>query len=204
VLTGQPVPEVQAALASDAELIAGSLRQPDCFAAIFDRHGDAILRFACARLGPDIGEEVTAETFLAAFGRRGAYDRSYADARPWLYGIAVRQIGKHRRAEARQRQLLASMPAELVAEDLGDRIADQVTAQQLRPRLVACLSGLPRRDRELLLLVAWAELSYADAATALGISVSAVRSRLNRIRVRVRKELGGRNPADVDEEISHG
>src|SRR6266851_3589483 len=117
---------------------------------------------------------------------------------------SVRQIGKHRRAEARQRQLLASMPAELVAEDLGDRIADQVTAQQLRPRLVACLSGLPRRDRELLLLVAWAELSYADAATALGISVSAVRSRLNRIRVRVRKELGGRNPADVDEEISHG
>ena len=146
MLTGQPVPEVQAALASDAELIAGSLRQPDCFAAIFDRHGDAILRFACARLGPDIGEEVTAETFLAAFGRRGAYDRSYADARPWLYGIAVRQIGKHRRAEARQRQLLASMPAELVAEDLGDRIADQVTAQQLRPRLVECLSGLPRRD----------------------------------------------------------
>jgi RNA polymerase sigma factor (sigma-70 family) len=74
-----------------------------------------------------------------------------------------------------------------------------VTAEHLRPRLAAVLCDLPRRDRELLLLIAWAELSYAQAAEALGISVAAVRSRLNRIRVRVRKALGGTNPASADE-----
>jgi RNA polymerase sigma factor (sigma-70 family) len=184
---------------SDAALIKGSLRDPGCFAAIFDRHGDAIMRYACARVGRDLAEDVTAETFLAAFGRRGHYDLSRADARPWLYGIAVRQIGKHRRADAMHRRMLAAVPAEPFTGDFGDRCAERVTAEQLRPRLAAVICGLPRRDRELLLLVAWAELSYAESAEALGMSVSAVRSRLNRVRVRVRKELGGSNPANGDE-----
>jgi RNA polymerase sigma-70 factor (ECF subfamily) len=45
------------------------------------------------------------------------------------------------------------------------------------------------RDRELLLLVAWAGLSYEESAAALGITVSAVKSRLNRIRARTRASL---------------
>jgi len=204
VIVERPVSPPRAGQLSDAVLIEGSLRDPGCFGAIFDRHADAILRFACARLGPDLGEEVTAETFLAAFGRRSNYDLSRADARPWLYGIAVRQIGKHRRAEARQRRMLESVPKELLTDDFGDRCAERVTAEQLRPRLTGVLNGLPRRDRELLLLIAWAELSYAESADALGVSVSAVRSRLHRIRARARKALGEANPANIDEETSHG
>jgi RNA polymerase sigma-70 factor (ECF subfamily) len=195
----RPAVQALAGQVTDAALIEGSLGDPGCFAAIFDRHADAILRYASARVGRDLAEDVTAETFLAAFGRRRYYDISRADARPWLYGIAVRQIGKHRRAEAMQQRMLAAFPTELFTRDFGDRSAEQMTAEQLAPRLAAVLCDLPRRDRELLLLIAWAELSYAQAAEALGISVSAVRSRLNRIRVRVRKALGGSNPANVDE-----
>ncbi len=199
VIVERPAAQATAGQVSDAALIEESLADPSCFAAIFDRHADAILRYACARVGSQVAEDVTAETFLAAFGRRGHYDISRADARPWLYGIAVRQIGKHRRAEAMQHRLLAAVPADLFTADFGDRSAERMTAEHLRPRLVAVISGLPRRDRELLLLIAWAELSYAQAAEALGISVAAVRSRLNRIRVRVRKALGGTNPASADE-----
>jgi RNA polymerase sigma-70 factor (ECF subfamily) len=198
---GQPGRE---RLASDAELIERSLREPDCFGVIFDRHAGEILRYAHARLGPDLADDVTGETFLAAFGRRDRYDRTRPDARPWLYGIAVRQIGRHRRAEARYRRMLRSVPAEPLAADIGDRCAERATADRLRPRLVAVLSGLPRRDRELLLLVAWAGLSYEESAHALGITVSAVRSRLNRIRARTRKALGGANPANFGQEASHG
>ncbi|MGH3227145.1 MAG: RNA polymerase sigma factor [Streptosporangiaceae bacterium] len=184
---------------SDGDLIERSLADPGWFAAIFDRHADEILRYAHARLGPDLAEDVVAETFLAAFARRGRYDTARADARPWLYGIAVRQIGRHRRAGARQLRLLRSIPAEPAGEDLGGRAADRVTAEQLRPRLAAVLSGLSRDDRELLLLIAWAGLSYAESAEAMGLTVSAVKSRLNRIRTRTRKALGGANPMGVDE-----
>ncbi len=147
---------------------------------------------------------MTAETFLAAFRRRDRYDTGRADARPWLYGIAIRLIGKHRRSEARYRRMLQAVPADGRDDDEGDRSADRVTAQQLRPRLTAVLDALPGRDRELLLLVAWAGLTYAEAAQALGLSESAVRSRLHRIRVKTRAALGGANPTQLTEEDDHG
>jgi RNA polymerase sigma-70 factor (ECF subfamily) len=151
-----------------------------------------------------LAEDITAETFLAAFRRRDHYDLAWADARPWLYGIAIRLIGKHRRAEGRYRRMLRTVPADGRNDDEGDRSADRVTAQQLRPRLVAVLDALPSRDRELLLLVAWAGLSYEEAARALDLTVSAVRSRLHRIRVKTRTALGGADPTELIEENDRG
>jgi RNA polymerase sigma factor (sigma-70 family) len=182
--------------ASDADVIRASIREPGRFGVIFERYADDILRYTSARLGGDLAEDVTAETFLAAFRGRGGYDLGRGNARPWLYGIAIRQIGKHRRAERRYRQALGRVEAETVTADFGDRSADRVTAQQLRPRLSAVLSGLPRQDRELLLLVAWADLTYEESADALGVTVSAVKSRLHRIRARTRQALGETSPAD--------
>jgi len=189
---------------SDADLIERSRQDPGCFATIFDRHADEILRYVHARLGPDLAEDVTAETFLDAFRHRDRYDTTRPDARPWLYGIAVRQIGKHRRGMSRQLKLLRSLPAEPPGENLDGRAAERVTAEALRPRLAAVLSGLSRDDRELLLLIAWAGLSYAEAAEAMGVTVSAVKSRLNRVRTRTRKALGGADPLHIDEETSNG
>jgi RNA polymerase sigma-70 factor, ECF subfamily len=193
-------PGADAREVTDAGIIELSLGESGRFGVIFERHAAEILRYAHARLGPDLAEDVLAETFLAAFRRRAHYDRSRADARPWLYGIAVRQIGRHRRAEQRGRRALARVPAETVTGDFGDRSAERVTAQMLRPRLAAVLSGLPRQDRELLLLIAWAGLTYEESARALGVPVSTVRSRLHRIRAKTRRALGGANPAHVTQE----
>jgi RNA polymerase sigma-70 factor (ECF subfamily) len=184
--------------ASDAELIVRSLTEPDLFTAVFDRHSAEILRYVYARLGRDLAEDVTAETFLAAFRCRAKYDGAWPDARPWLYGIAMRQISRHRRVEERRLRVLRSAPADGPTEDHSDRAAERVTAQRLGPRLAAALTALPRQDRELLLLVAWAELSYAEAATALGTTISAVKSRLHRIRVRMRHELGDEYPVNEE------
>ncbi|MEV4889556.1 sigma factor-like helix-turn-helix DNA-binding protein, partial [Nonomuraea sp. NPDC055795] len=51
----------------------------------------------------------------------------------------------------------------------------------------------------LLLLVAWADLTYEDAALALGVPVGTVRSRLHRLRVKVRRTLGGADPFAAEE-----
>ena len=186
--------------ASDADLIAASLAEPDQFTAVFDRHSGEILRYVYARLGPDLAEDVTAETFLAAFRCRNRYNGAWPDARPWLYGIAMRQISRHRRVEARRVRLLLSALPDGPAEDHSDRAAERVTAQGLGPRLAAAVAALPRQDRELLLLVAWAELSYAEAAAALSTTIGAVKARLHRIRVRMRAELGGDYPVNEENE----
>jgi RNA polymerase sigma factor (sigma-70 family) len=190
---------------TDAEVITLSQHDPSQFGVLFERHSVEILRYAHARLGPDLAEDVLAETFLAAFRRRAHYDGTRSDARPWLYGIAIREIGRHRRAEQRGRRALARIPAETATVDFDERSAERITAQQLRPCLVAVLSGLPRQDRELLLLIAWAGLTYEESAQALGVPVSTVRSRLHRIRAKTRQALGGANPSHVaQKETGHG
>ena len=75
MLTAQP-DRATPAEDTDALLIERSRRDPGCFAVIFDRHAEEILRYAHARLGPDLAEDVTAETFLAAFRHRDRYDTS--------------------------------------------------------------------------------------------------------------------------------
>lgn len=100
--------------------------------------------------------------------------------------------------------MLRTVPADGRNDDEGDRSADRVTAQQLRPRLETVLDALPRQDRELLLLVAWGGLSYEEAARALGLTVSTVRSRRHRIRVRTRTALGGADPTGLIEENDRG
>jgi RNA polymerase sigma-70 factor (ECF subfamily) len=79
-------------------------------------------------------------------------------------------------------------------------VAARVTAHAARAALGAALAGLPARDRDVLLLVAWGELSYEEVAAALGIPVGTVRSRLNRARRKVKDALGGVNPITAVEE----
>ncbi len=75
--------------AADAEVTERSWQAPEQFAVLFDRHALLIHRYAARRIGAEAAEDLVAETFLAAFGKRRGYDLSYTDARPWLYGIAT-------------------------------------------------------------------------------------------------------------------
>ena len=114
-----------------------------------------------------------AETFLAAFRRRDSYELARADARPWLHGIAANVIGKHRRSELRMLRAFARAGVDPIADGESDRDGDGVdtrlAAGAVRAELAAALAALPRRDREVLLLVAWAELTYDEVAVALSI-----------------------------------
>ncbi|WP_433254203.1 RNA polymerase sigma factor [Streptosporangium sp. CA-135522] len=173
----------------DAALIKESMADPDRFAGLFDRHADEIHRYAARRLDDvTTADDVTAETFLVAFRKRTRYDLTRADARPWLYGIASNLISGHRRAEIRRLRALAQQAPEPAA-GFEERSAERVTADQLRPVLAAALARLGSAERDLLLLVAWAELTYEEAAQALGIPIGTVRSRLSRTRTKIRRFL---------------
>jgi RNA polymerase sigma-70 factor (ECF subfamily) len=179
-------------------LIERSWDEPDTFAQLYDRHAAAIFRFAARRLGDQVAEDVVAETFLAAFRRRHRYDLTRADARPWLYGIAVNVIGKHRRSEVRMLRAFARTGTDPVADGDLDQIDDRLCAAGVGRELAAALAGLTGADRDVLLLIAWAELSYEEAAAALEIPIGTVRSRLSRARREVRAALGGRHPTSLE------
>ncbi|MFJ8633273.1 RNA polymerase sigma factor [Streptomyces sp. NPDC093568] len=182
-------------VANDAEVVAGSLEQPELFARLYDWYAPDIHRYAARRLGEAAADDITADTFLTAFRIRTRYDRTRSSARPWLYGIAANLIGKHRRAEVRALRALARTGHDPVAaswvEDTDSRVAAQGP-------LADALASLSAGDRHVLLLVAWADLTYQEVAEALDLPVGTVRSRLNRARRKVRTALGA-DPAFVSD-----
>lgn len=172
---------VQHAQRTDADVIVESRGDPAAFAAVFDRHYEAIHGFLRARVGETLADELASETFLRALRGVRRYDAVYPDARPWLYAIATNLIGSHRRAEGRRLRAYARMP-------LGD-VAPEAPGTALAPPLAAALADLPDADRDALLLVAWGELSYEEVARTLGVPVGTVRSRIHRARGRLRAAL---------------
>lgn len=87
------------------------------------------------------------------------------------------------------------------AESHADRVDNRVSAAAVQRELAAALAGLGAGDRDVLLLIAWADLSYDEVAAALEIPVGTVRSRLNRARRKTREALGGQDPTSLREEL---
>jgi RNA polymerase sigma factor (sigma-70 family) len=187
----------------DAAVIQRSIADPEAFAVLYDRHAAALHRYVARRLGEAVADDIVADTFLSAFRKRGRYEPGGArDARPWLYGFAANLIGKHARSEVRMLRAYARTGAdpvltrqETTAEDAFSRVEGAPADRELTQALAALAKG----DRDVLLMIAWADLSYAEVAAALGIPVGTVRSRLNRARTRIRAALRGDNPASLQE-----
>jgi RNA polymerase sigma-70 factor (ECF subfamily) len=173
---------------SDAEVMSASTVDPAAFAAIFDRHGAALLRYFSARVGYGEAEGLLAEAFRIAFERRASFDLTRSSALPWLYGIGANLLARHRRTEARRLQALARMRTEL-GVPAEDEVVSAIDAAALLPRVAEALTALPALDRETLLLYAWDGLGYEDIGRALSVPLGTVRSRINRARGRLREQL---------------
>jgi RNA polymerase sigma factor (sigma-70 family) len=178
----------------DGEVIGRSRSEPELFALLFRRHATGIGRYAARRLGPGPAEDIVAETFLVAFRQRERYDPARCDARPWLFGIAGNLIRRHYRDEVRQLRALARTGVDPVAESFTDRADARLAAGAASRAVAAAIADLDPDQRDVLLLITWGELTYDQAAEALGVPEGTVRSRMNRARTRLRAALGGVNP----------
>src|SRR6266498_5512656 len=166
--------------ADDAAVIEGSWQEPERFAVVFDRHAPHIHRYLARRVGRQIADDLVAETFLAAFGKRHQYDLSYSGATPWLYGIATNLVGQHRRDDAPVPDQAGRRPGPGHARSRRaggrqrDRAGNTQAAGRGAGRAISSRSGraCPDRLRE--------QLTYDKAARAIGVPVGTIRSRLNR------------------------
>jgi RNA polymerase sigma-70 factor (ECF subfamily) len=180
---------------SDADVIRASLTDPDAFVTLFERHFDSIQGYLARRAGSDAGSELASEVFVTAFAIRSRYDLARSDARPWLYGIAANLLHRLRRSETRRLRAYARSGIDPAW------VAD--SPERADPALAAALGALKPRDREPLLLFAWADLDYEQIAEALAIPLGTVRSRLNRARHQLRVALTD-DPVFLPEEAVDG
>lgn len=148
------------------------------FSRLFEANYALVLAFAERRVGRDLADEVTAETFLVAWRRLDAIP---AEPLPWLYGVARNMVLRQLRSSARQSELyemLARERARLPTAEEEDHNALWRAWEQLR-----------EPDREVLSLVAWEELSVRDAAKVLAVPAAVLSVRLHRAKRRLERHL---------------
>jgi RNA polymerase sigma-70 factor (ECF subfamily) len=175
----------------DAVLVRRSLRHPEEFEVLFERHATTVLRYLQLRVGQSLAEELMAETFVRAFDARRRFDSRRTSALPWLYGIASNLIRMHFRTEERRlRAYRAAAGLEAQAGDLTAESIERLHASELAPAIAAALAALPAAQSDVLLLHTYADLTPDEIAEALGVSTGSVRKRLHRARRFMAERLG--------------
>jgi RNA polymerase sigma-70 factor (ECF subfamily) len=155
------------------------------FDALYARHYAAICAYVHRRMwatGVDV-DDVVAEVFAVAWRRLDEVPAVPEDLL-WLYGVARRCVLRAQRTERRRRRLGARLAAEA---ELRSRAGsgEPPDAEAVR----AAIASLRARDREVLMLVMWEQLSHRDAAQVLDCSANAVAIRLHRAKERLRDQL---------------
>jgi len=148
------------------------------FDAFFNREYAPLLRLLFAMTGnPTEAEDLAQEAMTRALERWGRVS-GMASPAGYVYRVAV-NLNRSRLRHLRQRlakQHEIRRPSQAEPEVVGS--------------LVASLAGLPRDQREALLLVEWLGLDSREVGRILSISASSVRSRVHRAKATLRTETG--------------
>lgn len=163
--------------------------------ALLERHQAQIYRFGMKLCrDPEDAKEVLQETLLGM--ARGISDfRGASSLSSWLYVIARSHCIKKRRGS---KATAIGEPLDTTGDSEATRVVDgaptpdeHLGSKDLAEALDRALATLPPMYREILILRDMEELSAAEVAEVLAISVQAVKSRLHRARVMLRERLAG-------------
>ena len=166
----------------DEELLGRAAHIPDAFEPLVERHSRALHGYF-ARRAPGAADDLLAELWLQAYATRRGFDPDRGPARAWLFGVARNVLSAHWRRIAAARPEVSRWAGD---DDPWEAVDDRLVAAAVAPRLRGLLARLPPDERELLLLVAWEQLTPSEAAAVVGIPAATARTRLHRARNRMR------------------
>jgi RNA polymerase sigma-70 factor (ECF subfamily) len=192
--------------ASDESLFRASAEgDQQAFSELYERHVRAIYNYLFRRLADwSEAEDLTAVVFLEAYRRRKEVVVFEGKLLPWLYGIATNVLRNRRRALRRHRDLMAQL-ASAPSKATPDASARAEAAEQMRA-VLRQVATLPHKQQDVVALCLWSGLSYEEAATALGVPVGTVRSRLARARATLMEldGLPGHGEVEMAREVAKG
>jgi RNA polymerase sigma-70 factor (ECF subfamily) len=176
----------------DARLML-ALRAGDgaAFDALFRRWAAPLLRYLERMLrDAAAAEELVQEVFLRVHGARERYEPQ-ARFSTWLYRIATNlALNELRRPRRREPHASLDEPEAPALAGESPQAEHDIDARRLSQRVVRELAALPERQRAALCLTAVEGLSYAEVASALEISESAVKALVHRARVTLAERVG--------------
>lgn len=176
------------------------LGDADAFGMLFERHANSLYNYCFRRVGDWMtAEDLLSVVFLEGWRRR-QQDLPPGKVLPWLYGIATNVVRNQHRSQRRYAAALQRVPAPRPGQPFAELVDERVDDERQMQHVLAIFRTLPQREQDVVALCAWFDLSYEDAATALGIPVGTVRSRLSRARARLRELEPARGHERVDTE----
>lgn len=156
---------------------------PDALGALFDRHADALFRYALSRTRSwHDAEELVSLTFLEAWRQRSKLKLERDSLLPWLLGVATNVDRNRARSQRRHEQFLTRLPHSEHSPDHASEIAERLDAEAEVGRLLGGAAGLTTGERDAVILCFMNGYSYEETATALRVRIGTVRSRLSRAR----------------------
>jgi RNA polymerase sigma-70 factor (ECF subfamily) len=145
----------------------------------------------CGGGGRSEAEEVLQTAYLRALSGAARF-AGRSSLETWLYGVVRRVASERRRRSALGRLVLLRWAAR--GETAGPGPAEAVERASEAERLRRALARLSRRQRELLHLVLYQELTIAEAGAVLGIGAGSARTHYSRGKARLRELLAGGDP----------
>ncbi|WP_446218605.1 RNA polymerase sigma factor [Micromonospora sp. IBHARD004] len=170
------------------------------FGRLFDRYARAVYNHAFRLTGSwTLAEDVTQSTFLVAWRRRGEAGLVDGLALPWLLVVATNATRTEWRSARRWLAALRRLPPEREADvDPASDVAARLDDERQMAKILAVVRRLPRAEREAVALCLWSGVPYGEAATVLGISEGAVRSRVSRARARLARMVTDDNKQEEE------
>ena len=190
-----------------------AVQEPEGFDTLYRDNVDLIYRYAYRLCGEaELAKDLVQETFLNAY--QGLKDfRGEARVSTWLYTIASRACIRMRRKRKGEPEYELSLE-EFVPTSEGEfRLQipmeglspeEALQNKELRHALDQAIEKLPQKYRMALVLRDMEGLSTKEVGTIMGLNERAVKSRLHRARLFVRRELSARGISRHDDHKSGG
>ncbi|WP_171170890.1 RNA polymerase sigma factor [Streptomyces sp. I05A-00742] len=183
---------------TDDALLVRSTREAGAFEPLVERHSGALHGYF-ARRAPGAADDLLSEAWLQAFTARGTYDPERGTVRAWLFGVARNVLAAHWRGQERQSRV---PHGDEVSSDPWHAVDRRLDAAAVAPLIRDTMAELPAVERELMLLVAWEQLSPTEAAAVMGVPAGTARSRLHRARTRLRTALAPSDPKPLTGDLA--
>ena len=172
---------------SDTDLLVRvAERDREAFELLYERYVRPIFGLALRRLRDrQRAEDAVQETFAAVWRSAQSYRPERGPAAPWLYTVARNAIVDRQRAKVEQ-------PAEIpdtASAEAGP--AERAETSFVSWRVHRALEELPEKEREVLELAYWSELSQSEVAAYLHIPLGTVKTRTRSALARLADLLEG-------------
>lgn len=177
---------------SDNDIIAlYKAGNKEAFTNLYERYIQRIYRFVFYKTwSNDVTEDIVSAAFIKAYERIGTFDETKGSFSQWLYAIARNTVIDHYRTTKNHDNI-----DDLFSLGESDRTEEKLDAKESLRKIEVHIAKLNPRQREIVVLRVWEELSYKEIADIVGGSEDSVKMMFSRTIREIRDKYGTLAPA---------